>query len=413
MDLTSMGVGLILLGVVASAGILFLVMSFIFRTVVPTNKVHIVQSAGERKSYGKGSDHGNVYYRWPSWFPRIGVTHIVMPVSNVALPLKGYVAYDVDRVPFQVDIVSFFRIDDTNLAAERVSNYNELMDQLKAIVQGAVRKILAGSDINEIMGERAKFGEQFTEEVRSELASWGVVPVKNMELMDISDAEGSQAIADIQAKKQSEINKDSRTVIAQNDKEAQLAEITAKQETDLRQVEADKQVGEKQAEQDKAVGIANEMAQQEIKEQQAVTAEKDMSVKKVEALRQAEIDRDTAKVNLAQAKLDAEATLAEGQAEADVRKKIFEADNALEMRLKYGKETAVEVAQAFAEGNVSLVPNIVMGSTGEGGNADASSTLINMMTALVAQNSNLVNVDAPDEKTTQSNAQEEYGKRYP
>ena len=53
-----------------------------FRTVVPTNMVHIVQSQKSTTSYGTGEDAGNVYYEWPSWFPRIGVTVIKLPVSN-------------------------------------------------------------------------------------------------------------------------------------------------------------------------------------------------------------------------------------------------------------------------------------------------------------------------------------------
>lgn len=70
-------------------------------------------------------------------------------------------------------MTAFFRIADTNKAAERVSSIDELHQQLKAIVQGAARKILASFDINQIMTDRATFGQQFTEEVKNELQSLG------------------------------------------------------------------------------------------------------------------------------------------------------------------------------------------------------------------------------------------------
>ncbi len=124
--------------------------AFIFRRVVETTEVHIVQSAKATRSYGKDTPNGNTYYEWPRWFPVIGVTRIVMPVSVFDLELKAYEAYDVGRVPFVVDIVAFFRINDSNLAAQRVESFGELRQQLLAIIQGAVRTILASHDIDRI-----------------------------------------------------------------------------------------------------------------------------------------------------------------------------------------------------------------------------------------------------------------------
>ena len=63
--------------------------ALIFRRVVETNEVHIVQSSKATKSYGKDTPNGNTYYEWPSWFPVIGVTKIVLPVSVFDLELKS------------------------------------------------------------------------------------------------------------------------------------------------------------------------------------------------------------------------------------------------------------------------------------------------------------------------------------
>lgn len=323
----------LLFGVLIILGII-IVLSFLYRVVVPTNMVHIVQSSKRTVSYGTGNK-SNVYYRWPSWIPFIGVTTIKLPVSNFDLSFKDYEAYDMDRVPFMLDITSFFRIADTNVAAQRVSSIEQLLQQLQAIIQGAVRKILASHDINAVMTDRATFGKQFTEEIEVELESWGVETVKSIELMDMRDAKGSTVIADIMAKKSSHITMESRVEVAKNSKQAQLAEIEAQQEVDVRKQEAEQLVGTRTAQKDKEVGIAQQKSKQDIAEEQKVTTEKEMEVKKVTTVRQAEIEKESAIVvanqtketavlvaqgNLDATKLEAQGIETKGKAEAEAEK---------------------------------------------------------------------------------------------
>src|ERR1700760_4018404 len=104
-----------MLVIVGVAVLLFLLICAIaFRTVVSTNYVHIVQSSRRTTSFGRGQEKGNVYYAWPSWVPLIGVRTTVLPVSVFQQSLMDYAAYDVDRVPFVIDVVAFFRIKDSN-----------------------------------------------------------------------------------------------------------------------------------------------------------------------------------------------------------------------------------------------------------------------------------------------------------
>lgn len=267
-----------------------------FRTVVDTNKVHIVQSRKKTISYGTGQSAGNVYYSWPSWIPIIGLSYIELPVSNFNLSLNGYHAYDKERVPFEIDVTAFFRIKDTTLAAQRVSSFDDLGKQLMLITQGAVRKVLASNDINEIMIDRSTFGKQFTEEVTEQLGFWGVEPVKNMELMDIRDTDTSQVIHNIMAKKSSHIAMESRVEVANNMQAAETAEVAARRAVDISVQEAAQAVGEKTAEKDKVVGVANQQARQEIATAEAVTKDKEMDVIKVGQVRQAEIAKEAALV---------------------------------------------------------------------------------------------------------------------
>jgi flotillin len=348
MDIITSNIGLLLGGGAAFVGAVALLLAFAWRTVVDTNKVHIVQSRKKTISYGANLTDGNVYYAIPPWVPGWGVSIINLPVNNFALDLNDYKAYDKDRVPFELHVTAFFRIADTNIAAARVQSFEQLNAQLEAVVKGAVRKILASHDIHGIMTARSTFGEQFTAEVATELQSWGVVPVKNMELMDIRDTADSKVISNIMAKKSSHIEMESRTEVALNKQKAETAEIEAKRAiqmsgieaertTKLSAIEANQAIGERTAEQEKAVGVAREKSAQETKAEAALTMKREMDIKSVEAQRTAEIEKAaaivkaeqeasvTAKVaegQLEKAKRDAEGVRVNGQAKADAEKAL-------------------------------------------------------------------------------------------
>lgn len=340
-------------GPLVVAVLLWLVISLLFRTVVKTNMVHIVQSGKKTISYGTGNT-SNVYYRWPSALPIIGVSVIELPVSNFDLSLQAYKAYDKERVPFELDLTSFFRISDTNTAAQRVNSIEQLREQLLKIVQGAARKILASHDINQIMVDRATFGEQFTTEVKSELSSWGVEPVKNMELMDIRDSEGSEVIANIMAMKASEIEKTSRTTVAGNMQAAETAEINARQAVDVQKQVAEEAVGKRTAEKEQNVGIAQQQARQQVLEQERETATKQMDVQQVEQVRAAEIDRERGIVAAEQDK-QTRVIVADGQLQAErLRAQGIEAVGTAEgaaeqARLMAPVNAQIELAAKIAE----------------------------------------------------------------
>lgn len=299
------------------------------RRVVSTNEVHIIQSSRKTVSYGKDQEAGNTYYEWPSWIPIIGIQVIKLPVSVFSLRLKDYEAYDNGRLPFVLDLEAFFRIDNSNIAAQRVSHFQELNGQLTSILQGAARTILASKNIEEIMQGRSEFGSAFTEEVNEQLKAWGVTTVKNIELMDIRDSRDSQVIQNIMDKKKSEIDRESRVVVAENKKAAENAEIDAQREVEINRQLAEQQVGIKTAEKEKEVGIAKEKAQQDIKEQQKITTERAMEVTRVEQVKLAEIEKDvsvvqaeeTKRTDIVKAEGEKQKTviIAEGQLEAEKR----------------------------------------------------------------------------------------------
>lgn len=290
------------IGLVAVTLIAALAIVITLRRVVPTNMVHIVQSSKSSTPYGRGKANGNTYYAWPSWVPLLGVTVTEFPESIFQVSLQDYEAYDQARLPFTVDVTAFFRISDAGVAAQRVASFSELNHQLQSVLQGAVRRILATNSLEDIMQSRSELGDQFTLEVREQIAEWGVLPVKTIEFLDLRDTKGSKVIADVMAKEKSRIERESRVAVAENNRQAELAEIDADRTVEVQRQDAEQQVGLRTAEKDKAVGIANEQAQQEIKTAARTTAERDMDVKKVQDVRQAEIQRDVATVRAEQDK---------------------------------------------------------------------------------------------------------------
>lgn len=306
-----------IIGAVVAVALVVLMLSFVWRVVVPTNLVHIVQSSRKTTSYGAGGQAGNTYYNIPAFVPVLGVNRIVLPVNNFAIRLDSYEAYDKDRAPFELDVIGFFLIENTNMAAARAASFEELESQLKSIMQGAARTILARHDINEIMVDRATFGKAFTEEVDEGLKAWGVQTVKSLELMDIRDAKGSRIIADIMAKKASQIQAESRKVVAENHREAEIAEINAKQAVALREQEQQQLIGQRTAEQEREVGIARQKADQQVQAEAKVTMDRKMDVAKVQAVRQAEIMREAAVV----------------KADQDKQTQIISADAAKQVRI--------------------------------------------------------------------------------
>jgi len=340
-------------GIVLAAfvGILFFA-ALIFRRVVPTNMVHIVQSSKKTVSYGRGRTEGNTYYEIPSSIPFFGVTVTQFPESVFDINLKDYDAYDVDRLPFLVDVRAFFRISDSQIAAQRVSNFNELRDQLSGVLQGAIRNVLAQYTLDHIMSDRATLGKQFSDVVDGGLTEWGVSTVKTIEFMDIRDARDSQVIHNIMAKKKSFIEMESRIEVANNKQAAESKEIEAQRQIALSKAEAEQTVGIREAERDKTVGIANEKSNQEVQAEAKVTTERQMEVRKVAEVKQAEINRDVAAV-----KAEQDQKVQVIAAEADKESQIQIAEGKLEATKKEAQGVeALGNAKAEAEKALLLAP---------------------------------------------------------
>lgn len=340
-------------GVISVIAVIFLVHAILsLRRVVPTNMVHIVQSKSASTPYGRGKPAGNTYYAWPAWIPVIGVTVTQFQESIFPISLNDYEAYDSARLPFMIDVTAFFRVDDAETVAQRVSNFGELTNQLEAVLQGSVRRILATNPLEEIMQERSSLGQQFTDEVKKQISEWGVLPVKTIEFMDIRDSSKGNVISNIMAKEKSRIEKESRVAVAENMREAETKEIDARRVVEVQRQDAEQQVGIRTAEKEKTVGIADEQAKQEVLTASKVTTEKNMEVQRVQQVKAAEIAKDVAVVAANQQK---EVTVV--NADANKQQLVINAEGQLEAAKRNAEGIKVEGdAKAAAEQAMLLAP---------------------------------------------------------
>ena len=120
--------------------------------------------------------------------------------------------------------MAFFRIVDSNMAAERVKSFEELHDQLNFILKGRdpVDPGVVGHPghprIARYLRPTVYRGRRW-----NSLKEWGVQNVKSIELIDIHDSAASQANANIMAIRQSAIQQESRVKIASSMQTAAIA----------------------------------------------------------------------------------------------------------------------------------------------------------------------------------------------
>lgn len=387
----------LIVGVAAFIGI-SLILAALWRVVVMPEVVHVVQRKNSTVVYGKDTEVGNVFYKVPSWIPIWGVNYKIMPVSIFKIPLEKYRAYDSKKAPFKVDVTAFFKIDakDAAQAAQRVSSFDDLYNELMEVLRGAVRKILASNEIEGIMTERSILGESFMNEVKSQVSAWGV-NVLNIEFMDISDDDSSDEyiITAIMKKHSSFIQRKSQEEVAVNEKEAKLVQINAKREADVEALQAQEVTEKRDAERLQQVGIANEKTNQSIQQEKKMTMEKEMAVlrveeveaKKIEASARVEEAEGIKVSNIRKAEGDKEAQALDGKglgeraaaigegeataikqkgfAEADAKERLADALSRFEEQglmallgekyIEKDKDVGVAIAKAYEDADMKVI----------------------------------------------------------
>lgn len=327
----------------------FIWLSVCLRKVVPTNMTHTVQYRKKTIPYGSNTSNGNVYYKWPSWIPFLGVSVTTFSDSIFDITLDEFKAFDEKRVPFVVTVKAFFQVSDSETVVKRTSSQHELIDQLNSILQGAVRRILSNMCLEDILSARKVLADQFTEEVTEQVKAWGVIPIKAIEFMDITDAPGSKVIATITEKERSRIQAESEIAIADNTFTSQTRVIEVERATELLRQTANKEVSLNKVNVQREVDLAQETTLQEVAVAKVITTQRNNEVDRTTQVGKAQNEKERAiieqdkvsAITIAEAKAQNEISVASAEASAS-RRKI---DNAAEVEVITSMATANKDAE--------------------------------------------------------------------
>lgn len=252
---------------------------------------------------------------------------------------------------------------------------SEISDQIKDILIGEVRSLMATMTIEEINADRIKFIGKAKENIETELNKVGfsIININNADISDdanyiknLGQKAATKALAQAQAdiaeeKKKGDIqiaetNKQREIAVADAEKERETTVAQTRQEQEVRvaEINQEKEIKLAEAEKNKQSGIANQKAEQAANIAKANTAAESEKAKaeaeKISAIAQAEADSNRAESeSLAEAKAEAEAekqtriAQAKQKQEAETQKAINEQEAAV---AKYESDKRVKAAEA-------------------------------------------------------------------
>lgn len=209
---------------------------------------------------------------------------------------------------------------------------SEISDQIKDILIGEVRSLMATMTIEEINADRIKFIGKAKENIETELNKVGfsIININNADISDDANyiknlgqkaATKALAQADIAEEKKkgdiqiAETNKQREIAVADAEKERETTVAQTKQEVKVAEINQEKAIRLAEAEKNKQAGIAEQKAEQEASIARANTQAESA---KAESQRIANVAKSASEAASKKAAADAEANVA--KAEADSKK---------------------------------------------------------------------------------------------
>lgn len=248
---------------------------------------------------------------------------------------------------------------------------SEISDQIKDILIGEVRSLMATMTIEEINADRIKFIGKAKENIETELNKVGfsIININNADISDdanyiknLGQKAATKALAQAQAdiaeeKKKGDIqiaetNKQREIAVADAEKERETTVAQTRQEQEVRvaEINQEKEIKLAEAEKNKQSGIANQKAEQAANIAKANTAAESEKAKaeaeKISAIAKAQAEADS---NRAESESLAEANVAKAKAEADSKKAEAEAAKILKEAEAKADATKLQL-EAEAEG---------------------------------------------------------------
>ena len=150
----------------------------------------------------------------------------VVDMRVITIDIPKQQAITKDNVPVSINGVVYFKVADASKAILKVQDYAYAVSQY---AQTALRDVIGGMTLDEILAERTKIGEEIEKIVERETLNWGI-EVTSIKLQDIDMPEDLKRLMSRQAS--SEREKRATIINAEGDKLAavnlaQAAEIMA------------------------------------------------------------------------------------------------------------------------------------------------------------------------------------------
>ncbi len=247
--------------------------------VCPTKKM--VCASDERVQNEQGS-------KWYLHIPLIRQVRIIDLTTKELIVNQE--TYEKGQARYNVKSSTKYRVKNVEIAAETFISQNDLQEQLTEVIRASVRAVTVRYDVTEARAKKQLMSEEIQKEFVDDFSKWGLELI-NFQLVDFRDTESSKIISDISKRREVEIEATTREQNAEKIKQAKMKEAESDEKAKEREIERDKVVGERQQQMKQAVA-----------EKEKTAKEKEYEVIRVQIVKQAEIDKDKAKVDAARDK---------------------------------------------------------------------------------------------------------------
>lgn len=341
--------------IIGSAIVALIIFFFSTYTVIGPNEAHVVIFMGRGRTVKTPVEGGNTSYFYIPFLMK----RYIMPLTNVKLDINDIHLNDIKMAPFVCDVVTWLRIQDPIIAAERLSftsetPFDSLHRDLQAIVQAVARAASMKQEILNIMRDRAEFASVVTKEVDTILEKWGVQLV-NLEVNDIRDDGDSRVISNYQSVREAEIDSLARIEVSNRNREAVEKQQENRQKEEVAKANAEKTFFQSQIERDAVVGVKKEEMNQTIAVAKGKANATDVEAFRVRTVGEANVKKEATVV---EAEGRGEAIRIQGEKEANVVTLKGAADgNAIEAKglaEAKAKDAMAEALKKFNDAGISL-----------------------------------------------------------
>lgn len=273
--------------------VVIILCAFMWYRVVPPSQAHMVVTPKKRMVCSPDEkvsiDGGSTYYAIPNFIPFIGRAIRIMDVTIKELVLNQE-TYEKNQARYMVRSSIKYRIKNVLAAAETFVNDSELKEQLKEVIQAAVRAVTVKYDVTEARANKQLMSEEIEKEIVDDLSRWGL-ELQSFQLVDFQDTDTSKIISNISKRREVEIESETREMNAEKIKQAKIKEAESDEKAKEREILRDQTVQEKQ-----------QLMIEKVAEREKEAREKQLEVVKVQKVKSQEIEKAQQLVLAAQQK---------------------------------------------------------------------------------------------------------------